>query len=282
MTVYYRKQKTILFPLADSLTPAYPVVVFIHGESYEWGSSSLYDGSVLAAMGKVIVVTINYRLGLLGFYNANVDPVSRATVANYGLMDQLAALHWVQENIVRFGGDPGQVTVMGHGTGAACLNFLVISPAASGAGLFKRAILMSGTALSPWAYVQEPIHYAVEAATQLGCQVPNDLYHNYENLLQCLRDKTVEQILQVELEAPQFLSAVGPSVDGVTIKPDWKHQHSKIGKEGRTPVDLLIGVTATNILDIFSETDIGQGFEADHKDRILRTFVTNNYKFHLQ
>lgn len=61
-----------------------------------------------------------------------MDPVGRATVANYGLMDQLAALHWVQENIVRFSGDPGHVTVMGHGTGAACLNFLVISPAATG------------------------------------------------------------------------------------------------------------------------------------------------------
>ncbi|XP_069986301.1 putative inactive carboxylesterase 4 [Penaeus vannamei] len=120
-------------PDADSSTEkvAYPVVVYVHGESYEWGSASLYDGSVLAALGRLIVVTINYRLGILGFFNPNVDPLGRATVANYGLMDQLAALHWVQENIVRFGGDPGHVTVMGHGTGAACLNFLVISPAAA-------------------------------------------------------------------------------------------------------------------------------------------------------
>lgn len=78
-----------------------------------------------------------------------MDPVGRATVANYGLMDQLAALHWVQENIVRFGGDPGHVTVMGHGTGAACLNFLVISPAAAGesahlaAPVFPRAAASS-------------------------------------------------------------------------------------------------------------------------------------------
>ncbi|KAK3849326.1 hypothetical protein Pcinc_043913 [Petrolisthes cinctipes] len=90
---------------------------------------------------------MNVSLPSTGFFNPNVDPVGRATVANYGLMDQLAALHWVQENIVRFGGDPGHVTVMGHGTGAALLNFLVISPAAAGAGLFKRAILMSGSAL---------------------------------------------------------------------------------------------------------------------------------------
>ena len=72
-----------------------------------------------------------------GFFNPNIDPDSRPTVANYGLMDQLAALHWVQDNIVRFGGDPGHVTVMGHGTGAACLNFLVFSPAAVGKYNFK-------------------------------------------------------------------------------------------------------------------------------------------------
>ncbi|XP_068214037.1 neuroligin-4, Y-linked-like [Palaemon carinicauda] len=74
------------------------------------------------------------------FYNANPDPVGRPTVANYGLMDQLAALHQVQENIVRFGGDPGQVTVMGHGTGAACLNYLVITPAATGQSEIMLAI----------------------------------------------------------------------------------------------------------------------------------------------
>ncbi|XP_068214076.1 neuroligin-2-like [Palaemon carinicauda] len=118
--------------LVDAALMAYPVVFFLHGESFEWGSSSLYDGSVLAALGKVIVVTLNYRLGILGFYNANPDPLGRPTLANYGLMDQLAALYWVQENIVHFGGDPGQVTVMGHGTGATCLNYLVISPAATG------------------------------------------------------------------------------------------------------------------------------------------------------
>ncbi|CAL4137178.1 unnamed protein product, partial [Meganyctiphanes norvegica] len=211
-------------------TRAYPVVVFVHGESYEWGSASLYDGSVLAALGRVIVVTINYRLGILGFFNPNVDPVGRAYVANYGLMDQLAALHWVQENVVRFGGDPGHVTVMGHGTGAACLNFLIFSPAAAGAGLFKRAILMSGSALSAWATVQQPVYYAVQAARQLKCDVPEDLYHHWQNMINCLRDRTVSEIIAVDLEMPAFLSAIGPSVDGVTIRQDWRQHLKKMGK----------------------------------------------------
>lgn len=63
-----------------------------------------------------------------GFLNANGSPNSRARVSNYGLMDQIAVLHWVQQNIALFGGDPGNVSLMGHGPGAACINFLMISP----------------------------------------------------------------------------------------------------------------------------------------------------------
>lgn len=107
---------------------SHPVLLYIHGESYDWGSGNLYDGSVLASYTDQVVVTINYRLGVLGFLNANISPHTKARVANYGLMDQLAALHWVKENIALFGGDPGNVTLMGHGTGAACVNFLAISP----------------------------------------------------------------------------------------------------------------------------------------------------------
>ncbi|XP_068214050.1 neuroligin-4, X-linked-like [Palaemon carinicauda] len=230
--------------LADAALMAYPVVVFLQGESFEWGSSSLYDGSVLAALGKVIVVTLNYRLGILGFYNANTDPVGRPTVANYGLMDQLAALHWVQENIVRFG------------------------------GLFKRAILMSGSALSPWASVRDPSGHAFDVATQLDCPVPNDLSRHYENLLQFLRKRPLHDILQqVQLKTSKFQVAVGPSIDGVTIKPDWKNHQSKMGKEGRTPVDLLLGMTAANLLDIMSQQEVQEGFDADYREDLLRSFV---------
>ncbi|XP_068213657.1 neuroligin-3-like [Palaemon carinicauda] len=197
-------------------------------------------------------------------------------------MDQLAALHWVQENIVRFGGDPGQVTVMGHGTGAACLNYLIISPAASGAGLFKRAILMSGSALSPWASVRDPSGHAFDVATQLDCPVPNDLFRHYENLLQCLRKKPLHDILQVQLKTSKFQVAVGPSIDGVTIKPDWKNHQSKMGKEGQTPVDLLLGMTSANLLDILSQQEIQEGFDADYREDLLRSFVVNNYRYHLQ
>lgn len=125
------------------------MLVFIHGESFEWNSGNPYDGSVLASYADMIVVTLNYRLGILGknksahtyqstmcnnlinftgFLNANPAPHIRARVANYGLIDQIAALNWVQQNIEMFGGDPSMVTLAGHGTGAACIDFLMSSP----------------------------------------------------------------------------------------------------------------------------------------------------------
>lgn len=84
-------------------------MVFIHGGDFETGSGSDFDGSILSSYGNVIVVTLNYRLGLLGFY-PTIDGTARG---NYGLMDQTAALHWLQENIEAFGGLSNNVTLFG-------------------------------------------------------------------------------------------------------------------------------------------------------------------------
>lgn len=114
--------------LGDKGPMKYPVMVFVHGESYEWNSGNPYEGAVLASFGQILVVTINYRLGILGFLNANTNRYVKSP-ANYGLMDIIAALHWIQENISSFGGDPSSVTLAGHGTGAACVHFLISSSA---------------------------------------------------------------------------------------------------------------------------------------------------------
>nr|XP_018910015.1 PREDICTED: neuroligin-4, Y-linked-like [Bemisia tabaci] len=209
-------------------TSKYPVLVFIHGESYSWNSGNPYDGTVLSSYGKLVVVTVNYRLGVLGFLNANPDPGLRAP-ANYGLMDQLAALHWIQENIAVFGGDPTNVTLLGHGTGAACVNFLLTSNAVPDGVLFHRAILMSGSSLSPWALVRDPSRWSREIAEQAGCnpQLPHTL------LLKCLRDKPLANLTAAHLkDVPPFTATFGPSVDGVIIdtglnqisKQDSSHQ----------------------------------------------------------
>ncbi|XP_033220373.1 neuroligin-1 isoform X2 [Belonocnema kinseyi] len=284
--------------LADN-SRRYPVVLYIHGESYEWGSGNLYDGSVLASYANQVIVTINYRLGVLGFLNANVAPNIRGRVANYGLMDQIAALHWVQQNILLFGGDPGNVTLMGHGTGAACVNFLAISPTVM-TGLFKRTILLSGSALSSWAVVEDPVSYAVKLAKLTNCSIPKDILNDNELIVDCLRETDLEELLQIHIEAPTFLSAFGPSVDGVVIKTDFQKdllsyldqefqgfgQRSRKSEHG-TPItsnnkyDLLFGVMTSEALWTFSDKDVHQGFEGDRRDRIIRTYVRNAYTYHL-
>lgn len=145
-------------------SPKFPVIIYIHGESYEWNSGNPYDGSILASYGQVIVVTLNYRLGALGFMKPGT---SEHTTTNFGLLDQIAALKWVQDNIVVFGGDSGTVTLMGHGTGAACVNFLMVSPIA--VGLFKRSILMSGSSLSDWATATTSIQSTFQLIQNLNC-----------------------------------------------------------------------------------------------------------------
>ncbi|XP_054270706.1 neuroligin-4, Y-linked-like [Macrosteles quadrilineatus] len=127
-----------------------PVIVFIHGESFEWNSGNLYDGSVLASYGKVVVVTINFRLGILGFLKPGV---SDHVPSNFGLFDQVAALEWVRVNIAKFGGDPRSVTLMGHGTGAACVSYLMISPLAQAEGN-RGAACVSYLMISPLAQAE--------------------------------------------------------------------------------------------------------------------------------
>lgn len=118
--------------------PARPVLVFIHGGAFVLGASDvpLYDGTSFAQKG-VVLVTLNYRLGIEGFLKIKGVP------SNLGIRDQLAALRWVQANIARFGGDPANVTIFGESAGAMSVATLLGSPAAK--GLFRRAILMSGS-----------------------------------------------------------------------------------------------------------------------------------------
>ena len=122
--------------------PPRPVLVWIHGGAYTSGSGALYDGAQLAAEGEIIVVTINYRLGVFGF--VDLAAVTDADVpSNLGLRDQIAALEWVRDNIAAFGGDPERVTVAGESAGSVSVSLLLTAP--STRGLFRSAIMESGS-----------------------------------------------------------------------------------------------------------------------------------------
>ena len=144
-----------------------PVMVFFHGGAYGWGGTTdpMYDGQNFAkAHGDVILVTCNYRLGLMGWADfSQVEGGEDYTDINLGLRDNIAALQWVQKNIAAFGGDPGNVTIFGESAGACSTTTLAISPKAR--GLFKRAIAQSGE-LAPKSReaAQEYASYIMEAA----------------------------------------------------------------------------------------------------------------------
>ncbi len=132
--------------VADALSGTRPVMVWIHGGAYLTGSGSTpwYDGSRFAGNGDVIVVTINYRLGALGY----LSHPDLAGSGNAGLSDQLLALQWVHDNIAAFGGDPARVTVFGESAGAFSVTALLAMPGAK--GLIHRAILQSGAGAHTW------------------------------------------------------------------------------------------------------------------------------------
>ncbi len=129
----------------DPTSSGSPVLVWIHGGAFYAGSGvdDVYNGSAFARDG-VVCVTINYRLGVQGFWHLGEHFPELAESGNIGLLDQIAALHWVQENISAFGGDPGQVTIAGESAGGMSVSTLMAMPAAK--GLFKRAIPQSGAA----------------------------------------------------------------------------------------------------------------------------------------
>ncbi len=120
------------------------MLVWIHGGAFNTGSGAMpwYHGSNLARRGDVVVVTINYRLGALGFLDLPDGVVADPRASrNAGLLDQLAALRWVREHIAAFGGDPGNVTIFGESAGGASVVALLAAPGA--AGLFSKALAMS-------------------------------------------------------------------------------------------------------------------------------------------
>ena len=145
-----------------------PVMVWIHGGSHREGAGWIYDGSAFARQG-IVVVTINYRLGPLGYF-AHPALTSAARrdepLANYGLMDQVAALQWVKRNIEAFGGDPRQVTVFGESAGGMSTLALLATPSAK--GLYARAIVQSGGGWFPPTTLAAKAQASEEALAALG------------------------------------------------------------------------------------------------------------------
>lgn len=171
-----------------------PVLVWFHGGSIWVGQGVDYNPSKLATKGGVIVVTTNYRLGLFGYFaHPEIDREGHS-IANYGLMDQQAAMRWVQRNIGVFGGNPANVTIAGESSGGNSVLLHTVSPTA--ANTFQHAIAMSGGAIvlrHPAFGAPRPLSAAqnvgVSYAKSIGCE---------KRIAECLRSLTTKQILDTQ------------------------------------------------------------------------------------
>ena len=183
-----------------------PVMVWIHGGGFTGGAGRIYDGAMLAARDHVIVVTINYRLSAFGFLALpSLDTQSPDhSSGNYGLMDQQAAMRWVQDNAFAFGGDPGNVTIFGESAGGASVCANMSSPTAS--GLFSRAIAESGC-IFPAKTKQAAERQGTALAKRLGCGNP-------ATAAACMRTKPAAAILKAE---PSAGLSWGPVAGGFTL-----------------------------------------------------------------
>lgn len=258
----------------------FPVMVWFHGGAYFCGASSspMYIGDRLSANGRVVVVTVNYRLAAFGFLFheelAREDP--NGSAGNYGTLDQIAALKWVRENIAAFGGDPDNVTIFGQSAGGWSICALVATPLAR--GLFHKAIIESGGCQGFM-----PRDRAVEngnwAARTLGCA---------DHDISCMRKKRARKILR-KLSPPPVRSLAGKGsrylnhVDGYVFS-DTSLSMLQSGKFNNVP--LIAGSTLEEIppkaLGI-AEKFMGNYEEAirkmfpDHADRLLELYSLERY-----
>jgi para-nitrobenzyl esterase len=160
-----------------------PVMIFVHGGGFAYGSGAIYDPTRLVTRGRVVVVTFNYRLGALGFLDhpALHDPYA----GNFGLADQQAALRWVRQNIASFGGDPRNVTLWGQSAGAFSTCAQLAAPGAK--GLFDKAIVQSGPCGNALATRPTAERRGLAVAAKLGCPDP-------KTAVACLRAKPFQDL----------------------------------------------------------------------------------------
>jgi para-nitrobenzyl esterase len=261
----------VFTPKADG--GARPVMVWIHGGAYSIGSGDIYDGASFVTHGDVVVVTLNYRLGILGWTPLDhLDP-SLVGAANNGVRDQIEALRWVRDNIAAFGGDPNNVTIFGESAGGGSVGALLCAPAAD--GLYHKAIMQS-PGPAGFGALADPGEYANEILEKLG---------NPDGGIAALRAAAPEELAAAQVavglierlgsDASQPIDGTGsgphPSVDGVVIT---RALVEAIAEKAANNVPLIIGTNLDegtlfslalpkDLTDAQLHTAIGPNYDAD-------------------
>ena len=201
----------LYIPVSDSVhLENMPVVVHIHGGSNMVGGASLFDGSILASYGKVIVAVINFRLSILGF----LSDMTKKYPGNYGLRDQILAIKWIKQNCYILNCDPNSITLWGHSAGAGNVNWLSLSSLSN--KLFQRAVIQSGTSFNYWAQDKMPFDRYKALKSYFNCsRLPDE--HTIENgamtklIETCLTHVSLNDLFSFKFS---LIDGPGPVYDG--------------------------------------------------------------------
>ena len=209
-----------------------PVYVFIHGGAFISGGSSQYNMEFLSERGPLVAVTVNYRLGMLGFLSLPELDAMRSADApsgNDGIRDQQLALKWVKDNIAAFGGDPKQVTVAGESAGSMSACMHLVSPLArdfAARFVFESGVCFSGGLLGTKA-----------DANTLGGTLKDELCAGQSDVVQCLRDKPLQDLVDWHKDASLFGPGFAPAVNpGDPLLPDQPKKMIETGNYNKGPI----------------------------------------------
>lgn len=259
-----------------------PVFVWIHGGALQVGQGGDYDPSKLVSQGKAVVVTLNYRLGVFGFLSTPALDAEGHDSGNYGLMDQQAALRWVQKNISAFGGDPTDVTISGESSGGNSVMAHIAAPGS--AGLFQHVVAMSGSGIMsrhPAFGAPRPLDVAREAgiefARAVGCDASDAA---------CLRAVPTKRILDVQpaYALNEFI------IDGkvLSVHPADAYKSGKINHvtlingttrdEGRFFVALAELLTEKAMKESDYPVWVGRQYGEALKSKVLAEYPLKNYE----
>ena len=242
-----------------------PVMFWIHGGGFIYSGSSrpIYDGHYLSKRGNVVVVTINYRLGIFGFlYIPDV-------MANLGMLDQILALKWVKENISHFGGDPNNITIFGESAGAYSVMTLMSMPLAK--GLFQKAI-----AQSPYAFeIEPPLRVAKRILEKLNCTI--DTVKNLKKIPAKKLNKAQNQyLIEVMNTSESYYSNFRPCIDNKTIPT---HPLNAIRNGSSNNVNLLLG---TNENEAAYFTYLNPEFSNLNEEKLKLKLLIDLKRFNLE
>ncbi|XP_032690500.1 carboxylesterase 5A-like isoform X2 [Odontomachus brunneus] len=270
----YRKEFTfgwleIEYPICTLWNRAdeqWPVMVWFHGGDFNTGTPAIWDASIFASRQKVLVVTVAYRLNILGFFTTTDTEAS----GNYGMFDQIAALDWIKRNIEYFNGSPNNIIIYGHSSGAISVGLHILSPLSR--GKFSKAIAMSGDAVNS-VRLPESEREVVDIITEkFGCD-----RRPTSQLMECLRRVDINILVKLSSDIETWGPIVDAEINNSTEPFLPLHPKDILENDNFNAVPLIVGYTNNEQALAYIETTGGPNSEGKLSPESFETMITDEF-----